>query len=193
MARKVAARDAALELAHPGLQVAAKLDDDEIGSPQLELGAPPQARCPDGGPDGQLGQRAAVQRDEGVAGILARQVAVDQQPLGLKDGHVLHGMHGDVDRARQQVLLDLAGEEALAADLAQGTVLNGVSGGLDDNDLGKRLPADRRRWRASAASRGPAPERAGSHAFRCAAVCRGREDRAPWHLVALSGKTDNPP
>jgi hypothetical protein len=44
-------------------------------------------------------------------------------------------MHGDVDGACQQGLFDLAGEQALAADLFQGAVLNLVAGDLDHHDL----------------------------------------------------------
>jgi secondary thiamine-phosphate synthase enzyme len=44
-------------------------------------------------------------------------------------------MHRDVDAAGQQVLLDLAREQALAADLLQRAVQHGVAGGLDDDDL----------------------------------------------------------
>ena len=44
-------------------------------------------------------------------------------------------MDGDVDLARQQGLLDLLGEQALAADLAQRAILHLVAGGLDDANL----------------------------------------------------------
>jgi hypothetical protein len=74
-------------------------------------------------------------RHEGVAHIFARQVAADHQPVGLQGRHVLHRMDGDVDAARSQRLLDLAGEEALAADLLQRAVEHPVAGGLDHHDL----------------------------------------------------------
>jgi hypothetical protein len=44
-------------------------------------------------------------------------------------------MDRNVDLARQQGLLDLLGEQALAADLAQRAILHLVAGGLNDADL----------------------------------------------------------
>ena len=44
-------------------------------------------------------------------------------------------MDGDVDALIEQRVLDLAGEQALAADLAQRAVQHAVAGGLDDHDL----------------------------------------------------------
>ena len=45
-------------------------------------------------------------------------------------------MDGKLDGALQQRLLDLLGEQALAADLVQLAVLDPVAGGADDHDLG---------------------------------------------------------
>jgi hypothetical protein len=44
-------------------------------------------------------------------------------------------MHGEVEAAVQQAVLDLLGEQALAADLGQRPVLHLVAGGADDDDL----------------------------------------------------------
>ena len=44
-------------------------------------------------------------------------------------------MHREVDRAGEQRLLDLLGEQALAADLRQRPVADHVAGGADDLDL----------------------------------------------------------
>jgi hypothetical protein len=77
-------------------------------------------------------------REEGVARILARQQAADDQARRQQGGHVLHGMDGEIDAALHQRLLDLLGEEALAADLLQLAVLHPVAGGADDGDLRRR-------------------------------------------------------
>jgi hypothetical protein len=61
----------------------------------------PQARRAHHRPLRQIGQPGA-RRDEGIAHILAREVAVQQQPLGLQRRHVLHRMHRDVDGPVQQ-------------------------------------------------------------------------------------------
>jgi hypothetical protein len=78
--------------------------------------------------------------DEGVAGILAFRDGGDGQAGGLFGRHVLHGMDGDVDAAVQQGLLDLLGEQGLAADLHQAAVLDLVAGGddLDQHHLLER-------------------------------------------------------
>jgi hypothetical protein len=47
-------------------------------------------------------------------------------------------MHREIDGALDQRLLDLLGEEALAADLLEPDILNPVAGGADDGDLGGR-------------------------------------------------------
>ena len=49
-------------------------------------------------------------------------------------------MHGEVDLAGQQRLLDLLGEKALAAGLGERPVLDAVAGGLDGADL-EGMPA----------------------------------------------------
>ncbi len=135
MARKVASATPSCKLAQAGLDVATKLDDPQIGPPRQELRPAPQARRADNRPLGQIAERAVAQRDKGIAHILARQIGVDQQPVRLVDRHVLHRMHGDVDAAVQQRILDLAGEQALAADLLERAVLHPVAGGLDHHDL----------------------------------------------------------
>ena len=50
-------------------------------------------------------------------------------------------MHGEVDAPVEQRLLDLLGEQALAADLGQRPVLDAVAGGADDDDLDRLLAA----------------------------------------------------
>ena len=47
-------------------------------------------------------------------------------------------MDGKIDRARKQRLLDLLGEQALAADLGQRPVADPVAGRRDGDDLDRR-------------------------------------------------------
>ena len=123
------------QLAHPGLHVAAELHQLQVGAAMRQLRPAAQRRGADRRALGQRVEAAAVEGDEGVAHVLARQVDAQHQPLGLARRHVLHRMHRQVDAARQQALLDLAGEEALAPDLLEGAVEHAVAGGLDDDDL----------------------------------------------------------
>ncbi len=46
-------------------------------------------------------------------------------------------MHGHVERAREQRLVDLLGEEALAAEVAHRPVLDGIARGRQDDDFGR--------------------------------------------------------
>ena len=47
----------------------------------------------------------------------------------------LHGVHGNIDAAVEQRLVNLFREQALAADVGQRLVQDLVAGGLDDADL----------------------------------------------------------
>ena len=62
-------------------------------------------------------------------------------PSGSRGGHVLGRMHGDVDRAGKQRLVDLLGEQAFAAGLDQRPVGDAVAGGTDGDDQDRCRPA----------------------------------------------------
>ena len=51
----------------------------------------------------------------------------------------LHGVHGNVDAAVQQGVINLLGEQALAANVGQRLVQDLVARGLDDDDLQRAL------------------------------------------------------
>ncbi|MNY10841.1 hypothetical protein D3C86_1438400 [compost metagenome] len=87
---------------------------------------------------GQVGEGREMLADEAVAGVLAFGHGGDGQAGGLFGGDVLHRVDGDVDAAVEQGLLDLLGEQGLAADFQQAAVLNAVAGGddLDQGDQG---------------------------------------------------------
>ena len=91
------------------------------------------------------------------------------RPAGSTRRHVLHGMHGEVDVAGQQRLLDLLGEQALAADLGERPVLDAVAGGLDDAHLER-------------ASAGPCAASRRSRTSRACASASG-EPRVPMRIV----------
>ena len=70
-------------------------------------------------------------------GSAARQ----RQPVGQHRRHVLAAVHGEVDVAGQQRVLDFLDEQALAADLRQRRVREPIAGRLDDDDLARSTPA----------------------------------------------------
>ena len=94
------------------------------------LNAPPAGGAP-ARAEGQGIETVEVAADEGVAGVLAFGDGGDAQAFGLFGGDVLHRMDGDVDPAGQQGLLDLLGEQRLAADFQQAAILDAVAGGDD--------------------------------------------------------------
>ena len=69
-------------------------------------------------PSGTSSQRAG-RADPGVARIGPLQAGAERQARRLVAGQVLRGVHGDVDAAVAQRLLDLGREDAAAADLGE--------------------------------------------------------------------------
>ena len=141
---------ALVELAQPRLDVAAQIDDPQIGPqpPHQRLAA--QRRGADHRAARQLGEVARLAADEDVARVLARQKRREHQPVRQEGRHVLGRMHREVDAALEQRLLDLLGEQALAAGLGQRPVLDPVAGGADHLDLDpRRIEAMRLRQRVA--------------------------------------------
>lgn len=131
--------DAFGKLAQPRLHVAAEAHDLEIRPYTLHLRLTPEARRSDDGPLRQVRQRGVLEGNEGIAHVFARQRRADHE-TGWQFGlHVLHGMHGKVDLARDQRFLDLLGKEPLSANLRQRPVLDGIARGLVDADLDRLL------------------------------------------------------
>ena len=90
-----------LELAQPRLDVAAQGHDREVGAQAPHLSLAPQRGGADHRALRQLGEAGGLGADEGVAHVLARQEAGDRsRPAGSTRRHVLHGVHGEVDRRR---------------------------------------------------------------------------------------------
>ena len=101
----------------PGVDVAAELDDLEVGAEREELGAAADARGPDAGALGDLGDRVAG-ADPDVGGVLARRDADEAEALGQLAGQVLGAVDGEVDLAVEQRPLDLADEARLVVGVA---------------------------------------------------------------------------
>ena len=86
-------------------------------------------------PSGSAAMLSAIALMNTSAGIFPRQHARNRDTVGKHGFEVLHGVHGDVDVARQQRLLHLLGEQTLAADLGERPVGHAVAGGADDDEL----------------------------------------------------------
>ncbi len=127
--------DTGLALGKPGVDIAAQVDDLQIGPAMQQLRAPAQRRGADDGAAFQVGDAPHVAGDQHVACILARQEGRDGELRWLRRRHVLHAVDGGIDPAGEQRLLDLLDEQSLAARFRQGPVLDGIARGLDDDDL----------------------------------------------------------
>ena len=101
----------------------------------LEQSLAPQRRGADDGALAQIAPAFDVAADQGIARILAGQERGEHQAVRQHGLHVLGGMHGKIDRAGQQRLLDLLGEQALAAGVRQRPVLDRVAAGADGLDF----------------------------------------------------------
>ena len=100
--------------------------------PQTRVDVPPQrldrerrlareqlsAPAHGGGPDPHPGADP-VGSTERVAWVLARRIRADDEAVRVSRGHVLRGVHGDVDPSVQQRLLQLLDEDTALADLAE--------------------------------------------------------------------------
>jgi hypothetical protein len=143
MARKVQSATPLLQLFQPGLHIAAKFHHAQIRAAAEKLRASAQAGCPHHLPGRKIGQSLHMMRHKGIARILARQIAVQHQPIRLQRGHVLHGMHGNIYAAQQHRIFNFLGEQALVANLLQGAIgiyqSAVIACGLDDHNLEGRF------------------------------------------------------
>ena len=71
---------------------------------------------------------------ERVARILSLQVRTDRKAFGIRRGHVLRGVHGNVDATVEQRLLQLLDEDTTSSDLAEGTRAVTVARCRDGNE-----------------------------------------------------------
>jgi hypothetical protein len=127
-------------LAQPRLHIAAQHADLERGPQGQKLRLPPEAGGADPGVLGQVEQGPHVGgADQGVAGVFPRGRAAEDDLIRQRRRQVLHGMDGQVDAAVQHRLVQLLGEQALAARLLQAAVLDAVAGGDDGDDLERAI------------------------------------------------------
>ena len=151
----------------------------QVGPPVQRLGLAAQAGGAQRAPCGSAVNERGLVADEGVARVLALGDRGDDQARRQLGRHVLHRMDGAVDAAVQQRLLDLLGEQPLAADLQQPAVLHAVAGGGD---------RDQRRDRARRRS-GPRPAR--RRCARCimpAWASASLEPRVPMRTSGCDGR-----
>ena len=106
-----------------------------------QLGLPPDRRRPH--PHARTQLAGAAER---VARILSLQIRADRKAFGIRGGHVLRGVHGNVDAAVEQRLLQLLDEDATRSDLAEGARTIAVARCRDwhERDLDTRRAQPRR-------------------------------------------------
>src|SRR5205085_7446609 len=126
---------ALLRLAQASLDIAAQRLDRERRLEGEQLRLPSDG----GGADEHAGPNR-VSSDESIARVVPREVRAHRESLGVRGGHVLRRVDGDVDPAGEQCLLDLLDEDAAGADLPEGTRAVAVAGG-GDRDEGDLVPA----------------------------------------------------
>ena len=132
MASRMASASPACELGQPGVDIAAQRDDREVGPAVQSLGLAAQAGGAEPAPCGRSSRLLRERAQEGVARVLALGDGGDDQAVGSTRPACPSANGPRVDAAVQQRLLDLLGEQALAADLHQAAVLDAVAGGGDD-------------------------------------------------------------
>jgi hypothetical protein len=75
---------------------------------------------------------AAVAQDERIAHILTRQGAGEHDAGRQRGFQILEAVHGQIDAPIGQGLVNLLGEQPLAADFGQPPVLHRIARGADD-------------------------------------------------------------
>ena len=124
------------QLGEPRIDVAAQVSDREVAPQRADLAGAPRAAGPDHRAAGEGGDPRPPPRDQEVVRVFAFRHAGDRQPFRLLRREVLQAVHRDVDRLREQGLLDLLHEDALSAQRRQGTVEDPVAGGVDGLETG---------------------------------------------------------
>ena len=163
---------AGVELAQPRLDIAAQRHDVEIRPQPLHHRLPPQRGGADDGAVRQLARGSSALRLMKASRTSSRgRHAGEHQPVRQHGRHVLGRMHREIDRAGEQRLLDLLGEQALAAGLRQRPVLDAVAAWCGSP-----------RSRSRSASRPCAAASAGAHHARLRQRQRAaaRADAAGW-------------
>ena len=125
------------------VDVAPQRLDRERFVERQQLRLPSHRGCPDPHSRSQLLRTA-----ERVPGIVAAEISADHQTFGIRGGHVLRGVDGDVDPPLEQRLLELFHEDPARADLTERTGAVAVTGRRDRDE--RELDAGRSQRRESA-------------------------------------------
>src|SRR5262249_15838619 len=103
------------KLAQARLHVAAQGNDREIAAQPLDERLAAQRRGAYGRASRQIAERLRLGADEDVARVLAWEHGRDHKPRRQDGRHVFRRMYREVDGGGEEGLLDLLGEQALAA------------------------------------------------------------------------------
>ena len=134
---------ALLPFAQTGVDVAADLDEAEVGTKSEEHGLAARRGGADARAHGQHVQTPEALADEGVAGVSARGDCGEGEARIERCGKIFERMHGEVYSPYGQGVLDLLDEDALGVEGRailegcrgfEGWVLHAVAGGADDLD-----------------------------------------------------------
>ena len=123
------------ELAQPRIDVAADLDQLEIGPAMQDLGSPPQAARGNDGAGRELGERRMARRDEHVAGRSSRRHGGERKLRHDDRRQILEAVNGDLDPALEERVLDRLREDPFAAEAGERHGLHLVAGRLDQGEL----------------------------------------------------------
>ncbi len=104
---------ALLELAQPRVDIAAERHDRDVGAQREQLRAAPQAARADTRAAREAGQRA--RSAQAVERISSSGASGQLETLGEDSGHVLRGVHCQIDLAHQQRIVDPVDPAALIA------------------------------------------------------------------------------
>ena len=183
-ASSVASTTPRLALGQPRVDIAAQVDDLQVGPAMQELRAPAQRRrCRRPRPACRSAMRLTSPAiSTSRASSRGRKAAITR-PGGCAVGMSFMLCTAASMRPRQQRLLDLLDEQALAAGLRQRPVLDGVAGGPD---------RPRSRWRRAPASAGTAAASASRTRpawVRASLLPRvpSRRRGAPWRCSSVGG------
>ncbi len=125
-----------VEFFEPGTDISPEGLESEVRSLVSELGHAPKRGGADSGAGGQGGKGGESGGDQSIPRILPSEDGADDKAVGKKGRHILHAVDGEIDRSRDERLLDLLDEESLASDLGEGDGKDHVPRRLDDDEFG---------------------------------------------------------
>ena len=132
-----------------------------------------------------------TRQHERVPRIFALEHRADLEPVGQQRRHVLAAVHGEIDVAAEQRVLDFLHEEPLAADVRQRGFLQAVARRLDDDDLAApgRRPLDALGDEPGLKERELTSSAAEAKRVHCAGFFVVRDAGRPWSSVPSSAAT----